>query len=769
MNTPPFAKSLALMAALLLASFLTACGGGGGGSTALAPSDTNLSAAYGTTSNAVATPLYSSLDPELMPSVDPAAARGPIVVHTYTPAQIRAAYQMPALPTGLNYSSTSTGTLTTAQLASLGAGQTIYIIGAFDDPNIATELDAFNRQFNLPACNTVNIAVGQNLPLAPANTTDLCTFSKVYADPAASQSGGTLSPSAPSYDAGWATEMALDVQWAHATAPLARIVLIEAADASQTSISNAIALANRMGPGVVSMSFGAAEDNTTAALDALFGQTGMTYVAATGDTGTASGPMWPSVSPLVLAVGGTTLTYNAGNGTRSESAWSSTGGGISQFVSLPSYQNTNVQGFTYSKRSVADVAFNADPYSGQYVYTMGSNNTPKWISAGGTSLGTPQWAGIIAVLNAQKALSNQGSVGLMQSLIYPAATSNGTLWGANRPFLDISTGNSGTAQAGVGYDIPTGLGTPNLNALICMVTGSNTGACNSSITPPPAPTAPTVSAQTVNGSVGQALSFNVQYTAAHAVNWSMSGNPAGMTINGSGQVSWPSPVTGTYSVTVTATDTTNQTTGSAVYTVNIASSQAPSPMAIQLTGNAGVALVYNMPMSVRFSHDLLSYNTTLTPTAGSNTSSVPTGLSLSSFGQLSWAAPVQGTYQVTVNASDNNTNPVTHFSFNITLVVGAALQGPVVNSGTALSIAGTAGIPLTASIPISDADSNVARINVSIAGAPAGMQFYVNRQGLNLRWSTPTSGTYRFTVTAVDVTPGHNNVTGVGQVTVTIP
>jgi hypothetical protein len=124
---------------------------------------------------------------------------------------------------------------------------------------------------------------------------------------------------------------------------------------------------------------------------------------------------------------------------------------------------------------------------------------------------------------------------------------------------------------------------------------------------------------------------------------------------------------------------------------------------------------------------------------------------------------------VTVNASDNNTNPVTHFSFNITLVVGGALQGPVVNSGTALSIPGTAGIPLTASIPISDADSNVARINVSIAGAPAGMQFYVNRQGLNLRWSAPSSGTYRFTVTAVDVTPGHNNVTGVGQVTVTIP
>jgi subtilase family serine protease len=768
MNTPAFAKCLPFATALMTAWLLTACGGGGG-SSATAPSATNLSAAYGTSANPMVTPLYSSLDPDLMPGVDAAAHQGPIVVHTYTPAQIRAAYQMPALPSGLNYSSVSTSGLLASQLASLGAGQTIYVIGAFDDPNIATELDAFNRQFNLPTCTTVNISVSQTLPMAAANTSDLCKFSKVYADSSATQSGGTLSPSVPAYDAGWATEMALDIQWAHATAPLARIILIEAADANQTSISNAIALANKMGTGVVSMSFGAAEDNNTSALDALFGQTGMTYVAATGDSGTANGPMWPSVSPLVLAVGGTSLTaYNASSGTRTETAWSSTGGGTSQYVTLPSYQNTSVQGFNYPYRSVADVSFNGDPYTGQYVYTLSPSNVAKWVSVGGTSLGTPQWAGMIAVLNAQKTMLSQGTVGLMQSWIYPAATSNGTLWGSNRPLLDITTGNSGSAYAAVGYDIPTGLGTPNLNALICMATGSTTGVCATSTPPTPAPVAPVVSAQTVEGAVGQALTFNVQYTAVHAVTWSLSGNPAGMVINASGQVSWPTPVAGHYTVTVTATDATNQTTGSAVYTVNINAAHAATPISFTLNGNAGIALTYNMPTVVRFSHDLLTYNTTLSPTVGSTTLSVPAGLTLSAYGQLNWSTPVQGTYHVTATATDGNTTPATNYAFNITLVVGAALQGPVINNGSALSITGTANTPLSANIPISDADSNVARINVAISGAPAGMQFYVARQGLMVRWPSPTSGTYTFTVMAVDVTPGHNDISGVGHVTVSI-
>ena len=223
------------------------------------------------------------------------------LIATYTPAQIRAAYGLPALP-ALGSS------LTAAQAAQMGAGQTIYIVDAQHDPNAAAELAAFNTKFGLPACANKAIAVTATLPLAAASST-ACEFSVVY-----NTASGSMTATAPAYNAGWATEITLDIQWAHATAPLARMVLIEAADASLNSLLGAVKLGNSMGPGIVSMSFGAAEGNWTASVDAVFTGTGMTYLAATGDSGAAVS--WPSVSSNVVAVGGTTLTYS-GTGTRS--------------------------------------------------------------------------------------------------------------------------------------------------------------------------------------------------------------------------------------------------------------------------------------------------------------------------------------------------------------------------------------------------------------------------------------------------------------------
>ncbi len=144
-----------------------------------------------------------------------------------------------------------------------------------------------------------------------------------------STTSGTMTATAPAYDSGWATEIALDVPWAHATAPLARIVLIEAPDASTTSLLAAVTLANNMGPGPVSMSFGASEGSRTSSLESTLAAANMTYLAATGDSG--SGVEWPSVSPHVLAVAGTSLTYS-GSDSRFEITWASTGGGISGFV-----------------------------------------------------------------------------------------------------------------------------------------------------------------------------------------------------------------------------------------------------------------------------------------------------------------------------------------------------------------------------------------------------------------------------------------------------
>jgi hypothetical protein len=172
-------------------------------------------------------------------------------VATYTPAQIRAAYAMPALPA-------NGATLTATQAAQLGAGQTIYLVDAMNNPNVAAELAAFDSKFGLPTCTVTAIATNATLPLATAPGNG-CVLSVVY-----STTSGGITASAPAYDSGWSTEISLDVQWAHATAPLARIVLIEAPDSSTTSLVAAVNLANSMGHGVVSMSFGAAEGGWTA-------------------------------------------------------------------------------------------------------------------------------------------------------------------------------------------------------------------------------------------------------------------------------------------------------------------------------------------------------------------------------------------------------------------------------------------------------------------------------------------------------------------------
>eukprot|EP01133_Synstelium_polycarpum_P023273 gene23273-27911_t len=357
---------------------------------------------------------------------------GASVVATYSPAQIRAAYDLPALP--------AAGTaLTPLQAAQLGAGQTIYIIDAMHDPNVAAELATFNQKFGLPACTSKAIATSATLPL-PAAPASGCELSVVYSTPS-----NAMTATAPAYNSGWAMEIALDVQWAHATAPLARIVLIEAPDASINSLLGAVRLANLMG---------------------AFTGKNMTYLAATGDSG--SGVSWPSVSPNVLAVGGTTLSYS-GSGARSETAWSGTGGGISAYTALPTYQTGSLPGLgSLLRRNVADVAFNADPATGQYTAVMAQgSSSASWLSIGGTSLSTPQWAGLIAIANASRALQAKAALGVPHGMLYGQIAAVPGTYASN--FADITQGSNGSCSvctARVGYDPLGGLGTPNAKSLL---------------------------------------------------------------------------------------------------------------------------------------------------------------------------------------------------------------------------------------------------------------------------------------------------------------
>jgi subtilase family serine protease len=648
--------------------------------------------------------VLSAQDATADASATPKAAGG--VVATYSPAQIRAAYGLPALP--------SAGvTLTSTQAAQLGAGQTIYLIDAMTDPNIASELAAFNQKFGLPTCSTQTIAANATLPLAAAST-DGCVFSIVT-----STANGAMTSNQPAYDSGWATEIALDVEWSHATAPLARIILINTPDASTNSFLGAIRLANSMGAGSVSMSFGSTEGSWTASADSVFNGANMTYLASVGDSGASV--QWPAVSPNVLAVGGTTLTYS-GAGTRSEVTWSDTGGGISLYTSTPSYQSNAVPGLgTVGHRSVSDVAFNADPSTGQYVAILApGSSTVSWGSVGGTSLGTPQWAGIIAVANASRALSGKPGLGDPHAILYGQIAAVPGSYAS--VFADITKGSDGgcsTCSARVGYDQVTGLGTPNVAGLLSVLSGIAV-----------APTAPVVTSAGISGQVGTALSFTVSVADANPLTYTLSGAPSGMSIASSGAVTWPAPVAGTYSVTVTARDASTGLSGQGVYTIIIAAQAAPMVASASIGGKAGTALSFHVSVT---DSNPLTYTL----------SGAPSGMSIGSSGTVTWAIPVVGTYSVTVTAKDAKTG--LSGQGVLTVKITAATAGPAI---TAPAMTGVAGKPITGTVSISDPGASA--LAISISGVPMGMMFSVNGLTLTANWANPLAGNYTMKISVTD-------------------
>lgn len=330
--------------------------------------------------------------------VNPMAAATP-----YTPAQVRHAY-------GFD------------QLTQTGAGQTIYIIIAFDNPNIASDLHTFDTQWGLP---DPNLTVHKMSKRVRGNTS-------------------------------WGFESSLDVQWSHAIAPQANIVLVEATSNSNSALYAAVDWATNQGAKVVSMSWGGGDASGESANDTHFNHPNVAYVAASGDTGAQV--IYPSASPYVLSVGGTNLQLDSsGNRIAAETAWSSGGGGASLYESRPGYQTS--YGITTSGRATPDVSYNADPNTGVYVYDTFTTQ-PGWYQVGGTSAGAPQWAGLIALVD-QTRLTPLSTQSLTSRFSYSAAT--GAAYGLN--YTDITSGSNGYS-AGTGYDLATGVGSPKANALV---------------------------------------------------------------------------------------------------------------------------------------------------------------------------------------------------------------------------------------------------------------------------------------------------------------
>ena len=303
----------------------------------------------------------------------------------YNVTQIRTAYNLPS---------------------SGGAGTTIAIIDAYDTPNILNYFNTFSSQYNLPINSTGNFLVHK---MAQSMLTD----------------------------SGWAMETCLDVEWAHAIAPNATILLVEAVDNSDTALLAAVDYATSQ-PGVVavSMSWGGEEfsSETNFSHENHFNKPGITFFASSGDDG--SSVMWPAASASVVSVGGTTLTLNPDGTVISETAWSDSSGGVSEYVTRPVYQTS--YGLTYPNRTVPDVSYNGNPNTGVPVY----NGT--WWQVGGTSAGAPQWAAIHAL-----------GLSATNTNLYQKAISAYSSY-----FRDIISGSNEVYSAEHGYDNVTGLGSP---------------------------------------------------------------------------------------------------------------------------------------------------------------------------------------------------------------------------------------------------------------------------------------------------------------------
>jgi subtilase family serine protease len=348
----------------------------------------------------------------------------------YTPAQMARAYGFDQIASGGD-----------------GTGQVIAIVDAYGSKNIQADLNAFSTQYGLP-----DAAVKVVYP------------------------SGNVTRS----DSGWAGETALDVEWAHAMAPGATLVLVVAPDSSVSSLMAAVNYAiTTVKANFVSMSWGASEFPGEKNYDSSFNKSGVIFVAASGDSGGVVN--WPASSPFVLGVGGTTMLYNTTTGVlASEVGWSSSGGGVSRYETLPSYQaGWNVN----TGRGVPDVSYDADPYTGVSVYFTDPTLKASggWYVFGGTSAGAPQWAALLA---RRASLGRTGSSSF-QSLLYGTAkTSYAAL------LRDVLSGSNGY-RAVTGYDLVTGLGSPVAAqiALLSPGTVALTPPPTATPTPVPSPTA----------------------------------------------------------------------------------------------------------------------------------------------------------------------------------------------------------------------------------------------------------------------------------------
>jgi len=339
-----------------------------------------------------------------------------------TPASIACVYDLVRVVVGCDPNTVTRNTS--------GGGKAIAVVDAYDDPNAAGDLGAFSTQFGL---------------VAPTSS----SFQRVFAPHGGSAPGSctgpaTQPPSAATY--GWDVEESLDIEYAHAMAPEATLYLVEAQSSSDADLFCAVSVAGNLvsaaGGGEITMSWGGGEFSGETPYDSVFSVPKVVYFASTGD---GPGVEYPSASPNVVAVGGTSVSYSLTTGDKlKENSWQYGGGGQSAYEAKPSYQSSIS---ILSTRGVPDVAAVANPYTGVWVYDTLEGGS--WYVVGGTSVASPTFAGIV---NAAGNFYTSSSAEL--TTIYGAAKTD---------YNDITLGSCGPYMgyfAAAGWDFCTGRGSP---------------------------------------------------------------------------------------------------------------------------------------------------------------------------------------------------------------------------------------------------------------------------------------------------------------------
>lgn len=348
-------------------------------------------------------PVAGSASCHAVVRTDTTPLKGGVTPHAtpsgYGPADLQSAYNLPS--------------------ATAGAGQTIAIVDAYDDPTAESDLAVYRSQYGLPPCTTANGC-----------------FRKV------DQNGGTTYPRK---DGGWAQEISLDLDMASAICPNCKILLVEAKTNSFANLGAAENTAARLGANVISNSYGGS-DASDANYGSYFNHPGVAITVSSGDSG--YGVEYPASSHYVTAVGGTSLTRSSSTRGWTETVWNGAGSGCSAYNTALSGQAA--AGTGCAKRAVADVSAVANPNTGVAVYdSTAYQGLSGWLVFGGTSVAAPVIAGVYGLAGNAASIDNN----------YPYSHT-GSLF-------DVTSGSNGTCPtsqwctARTGWDGPSGLGTPN--------------------------------------------------------------------------------------------------------------------------------------------------------------------------------------------------------------------------------------------------------------------------------------------------------------------